>query len=195
MDPQHRKYSSIYYGLRCGETVSEKQGVITDSTHLSYYYGLTSDGILQVEKSCAQMKEIITEPIFYFNGNYFSARRTAEIANTVLGDTLSFTSFLAQRGLGTLIGKDSTHYERLWREDARDVLHSEFGVESLVKLSQRLGQFLWQTEYDYPNSTIVVVAGQDVISALQCMYQNVNLRFHRKYAFEPGELRNFESEK
>ncbi len=185
------RHLNNYFGLCIGQNKADVLKIIPDIMARDYAGGLTLFGAEQIVQHCVHFKEQVIHPII-MHSDYFEARQTAQIAQKIFEGTTVFTSSLAERSMGNLVGRDAYYYTRIWAQDGRDPLHTDYSVESIMKISERVGEFFWSAESSYSKANIILVGSSDVLSVFNCLYRETHLRFHRQFKFESGEMRRFE---
>mmetsp|Transcript_898 Transcript_898/g.1315 ORF Transcript_898/g.1315 Transcript_898/m.1315 type:complete len:164 (+) Transcript_898:433-924(+) len=138
---------------------------------------------------------------------YSTTARAAQTA-TVLGEKLNIGrdklvpeySFLDARGLGAFNGKNLTL--SLAEIDAEDQISADYRPpenedgtthESLNDLFVRVRQAISITETQYNGEDVIFIADDsDVLSVLQAALTGVDLREHKQFYFENGEIRRLE---
>jgi broad specificity phosphatase PhoE len=106
-------------------------------------------------------------------------------------------AYLDARGVGAMEGKDVRSVSTLLSEiDSRNPdLRMEGGTdgtpnESVSDVFVRVRQLMSKLETQYFGDDIVIIApDSDLLSVLECALVNEPLTNHRKFSYNPGEIR------
>uniref|UniRef100_A0A6V2TEN6 Uncharacterized protein n=1 Tax=Heterosigma akashiwo TaxID=2829 RepID=A0A6V2TEN6_HETAK len=207
--PPRAPLNNRYYALRPGECFADAEGVVSTNPadKLNVNNGLTSKGIAQVEAAAAALEAGMGADAIGAVVWYSTTARAAQTA-TVLGEKLNIGrdklvpeySFLDARGLGAFNGKNLTL--SLAEIDAEDQISADYRPpenedgtthESLNDLFVRVRQAISITETQYNGEDVIFIADDsDVLSVLQAALTGVDLREHKQFYFENGEIRRLE---
>ena len=191
-----------YILLRPGETTFEAARMV-DSNPINKQQterGLTSRGILQVERSVKELKDvrnIMSPQIFYDNG--VRASQTAEIVSKGLSvprrDVEPEFRWLEARGLGALDGTDlRTATLKLRALDALDIDNAAeptddgTPADSVNEVYSRLRNTISKIENTYGGGDFVIIGGDaTVLSVFAAAACGVDLREHSRFELPPGD--------
>lgn len=120
------------------------------------------------------------------------AKETAEIIHGILGCTqpLQINESLNERGYGSHDLKGSSIVYETWKNDARDAVSSQNGVESVMSVLSRTSRLVKQLEETYANKIIILVSHGDPLRILLAGFTNVDPGQHVTIQhFDNAEIR------
>ena len=179
-----------YFLMRHGESEANKNDlIISDPKTGCQRYGLTERGKEQARESAEQSK--LGKETLIFASDFTRARETAEIAREVLGcEQISHLPGLRERFFGELEGDSGDQYKDVWALDSADPHNTVFGVESPLKLVERLNEVIDRLEREHSGETILLVSHGDPLRFLQVAQAKRPLTEHLQIEhFTPAEIR------
>jgi broad specificity phosphatase PhoE len=117
---------------------------------------------------------------FFYTSPFDRAVETADIAAKVIGaDSPTKVNKLRERGFGSLNGAKTSNYKRVWKADEIDSSHTEFGVESVDDVLDRLTSLVIDLEDQHKEEDIVLVTHGDPADILDLGgFRKEDPRFH-----------------
>lgn len=182
-----KKSSNKYYIIRHGE--GEHNVANTISSKKDDNFHLTEKGREQVKVSAEMLKEkgitkIISSP-------FIRTIETAEIVREVLGlneSKVSFDDRLGEHDLGTLNGHSVDEYHEIAKTDEDIYEVKAGGAESLLDVKIRTGQFIYDTDKDNQNETVLIVAHEHTTWALESAGRGYNKKQTIDFAKDADEF-------
>ena len=120
------------------------------------------------------------------------AKETAEIIHTVLGCTqpLQVDEALNERGFGSFDLKNSSIIYETWKNDAKDAVTTEQGIENVMSVLSRTSRLVKKLEETYTNKDIILVSHGDPLRILLASFVNVEPGQHASIRhFDNAEIR------
>lgn len=163
--------------------------MVSDPEHAEAY-GLTDAGREQVRAGVerARLKGLLEGRCRVVTSPLRRAQETARIAADLLAAEVRTDPRLAERGFGELeLGSDA-RYRAVWKADAADPDHTEFGVESVRAVERRVQALVRALEEetvaegaseDGPGEAVLLSTHGDVASILYCSALGEPLERHR----------------
>ena len=188
----HHSLEERLYLLRHGHSEANEAGlIVSDPNNGVAGYGLTQKGRDQVAVSIegfARRPSGSTTGVIY-SSPFLRAVETAEIAAIKLGWPVRVTDNLRERGFGEFELTGDTHYQQVWDQDEIDPSHTQWGVESVIEVWQRLEDFLEEVSISHSAQTVLMVTHGDPASILMRKLRGIDFpSHHRTCAPETGQL-------
>jgi broad specificity phosphatase PhoE len=194
---------NIYIGLRHGESFGNVLGVISSHpVQGTLIHGLTEMGREQARSASTELLHAIggTENIkdlLIFTSNFTRARETAaelvkalsSITGNIQTKDILIEPALRERWFGDLDDTIITNYNKVWPADLKDAACTNYGVESVDQVCERLRSMLVKIEANYVGRRIVLVSHADTLQILQTYLALVDTRTFSQYRFKNGEVR------
>lgn len=120
------------------------------------------------------------------------AKETAEIIHNVLGcaQPLQINEALNERGFGSYDLKDSSVAYETWKNDARDAVNTQHGIENVMSVLSRTSRLVKKLEDTYSNKDIILVSHGDPLRILLAGFANINPSQHATIRhFDNAEVR------
>lgn len=121
-----------------------------------------------------QTAETILTAIDEENGNTTQRRMIPVLANTIHSEEA-----LRERNFGSFELTNDTNYELVWKEDALDGDHTQYGVESVNSVMDRVTSCIVKWDKLLQNHMIICVAHGDVLQILQTAMMGLDGSLHR----------------
>lgn len=209
-----QKLRNRYIGLRHGQSLSNVEGIISSNPELGpVKHGLTELGVDQARQSASPLLELIgrdgLRDTVFISSNFLRARQTADIAiagigqnlgselvsQGILEDRLRIDDGLRERFFGDLDAQSLVEYNKVWPVDTRNADNSDFGVESINQVVQRVGEVIRTLEEQEEGKTFVLVSHADTLQIIQTflcwsVLKSVDPRMFSQYRFANGEVRD-----
>jgi broad specificity phosphatase PhoE len=194
---------NIYIGLRHGESFGNVLGVISSHpVQGTLIHGLTEKGREQARSAASDLLLAIggtdkVEELLIFTSNFTRARETAvevvSALNSMTGNIRSKEIFiepaLRERWFGDLDDTIITNYNKVWPADLKDASCTNYGVESVDQVCERLRAMIIKIEAKYFGRRIVLVSHADTLQILQTYVALADTRTFSQYRFKNGEVR------
>jgi len=120
------------------------------------------------------------------------AKQTAEIIHGVLGCTqpLQIDEALNERGYGSYDLKNSSIVFETWKDDARDAVNTQHGIENVMNVLSRTSRLIKRLEETYTDKDIILVSHGDPLRILLAGFTNVEPGQHASIRhFDNAEIR------
>ena len=200
--------SNFYFGLRHGESFGNVLSVISsDPVQGTLIHGLTQKGREQARSAAKQLIEAIGGPenmkdLLIFSSNFTRARETAvevvdaltEITDFGWNRSIIVEPALRERWFGELDNTDITNYNKVWPADLKDASCTNFNVESVDQVCERLRVMILKLEATFSDKKIVLVSHADTLQILQTYLACADPRTFSQYRFKNGEVRALKQE-
>jgi broad specificity phosphatase PhoE len=192
-----------YIGLRHGESFGNVLGVISSHpVQGTLIHGLTEKGREQARSAAADLLRAIDGPVnvkdlVIMTSNFTRARETsAEVVDAIcsivgggLTNKIVIEPALRERWFGDLDNTIITNYNKVWPADLKDAACTNYGVESVDQVCERLRAMIIKIEANYVGRRIVLVSHADTLQILQTYLALVDTRTFSQYRFKNGEVR------
>lgn len=180
---------NTYYVLRHGQSEANVQGLIIGNPVVGcVQYGLTDEGRQQVEASVG-ISDLNAESIFV-TSDFKRSRETATIASETVDASMPIIDKrLRERYFADLDGTSNQNYYQVWDVDVHDPDHTQWGVESMNSVIDRILACIADLEEQYKNETIVLVGHGDPLDALWQVAHGKSAGTHKETPLENAELR------
>ena len=197
--PRHR-----YYAMRHGQSIANVEGIISSDPRVATVsHGLSEVGWEQAAEAAEQVAREAEATcccgVAIVSSDFRRARQTAEAIRAFLitrgglrvwpSKSCQLDEALRERSFGELNGGSDDRYADVWVEDARDVAHEQFGVESVLCVAARARSVVERIETgdELPPGRwmVVLVAHGDVLQILQADLEGVDPRTHRELEHLP----------
>jgi broad specificity phosphatase PhoE len=176
----HKTVQNRYYLMRHGQSHYNILGLINSSCESinNIPSGLTALGRNSSSES-AISSNLDSRTLFY-TSPFDRTVETAEIAAKVIGAASpTKVNNLRERGFGTLNGTKTSNYNQVWKADEIDSSHTEFGVESVDDVLDRLTSLVIELEDQHKDEDIVLVTHGDPADILWLGgFKKEDPRFH-----------------
>lgn len=177
-----------YFGLRHGQSQANEQGLIVSSPGV----GVRNFGLTQAGKDAVEACQLPSGEKQIYSSDFLRTRETAGIVADSLGLSVELSVLLRERYFGDWDLQSSENYDRVWDEDLRDPTHTEWKVESVQSVADRMSKFIRRCEGNHQASAIVLVSHGDPLQILECLFRQIPMSRHRELpSLEPAELREF----
>jgi probable phosphoglycerate mutase len=188
------------FSLRHGQSLANVAGVISSSPSATREHGLSPAGEDQARAAADQVvarAKSLGCGVAICSSDYMRARQTAEIVHVAVRaagvdawptEGVSLREALRERYFGSFDGGADTEYATVWREDALDSAHEQFGVESVDSVLGRALRLLEELPSELGASSswlLLLVAHGDVLQILQTHFAGVCPRLHRSLEHLP----------
>jgi broad specificity phosphatase PhoE len=171
---------NCYYLMRHGQSRYNILGLINSTCegNCNEPSGLTDLG-RKITSESAIYSSLGSRTLFY-TSPFDRAVETADIAAKVIGaDSPTKVNKLRERGFGSLNGSQASNYKRVWKADEIDSSHTEFGVESVDDVLERLTSLVIELEDQHKEEDIVLVTHGDPADILDIGgFRKEDPRFH-----------------
>ena len=109
------------------------------------------------------------------------ARQTAEILHDHFKPTapLRLEAALRERDFGDFDMKDSSNYERVWREDCSDPSHTLYSSESVTSVASRTSALVQSLDKERSNGIYLLVSHGDTLQILSTLFYGIPPCQHR----------------
>jgi probable phosphoglycerate mutase len=187
------KLSMQYFVLRHGQSLANVEGIISSDPSIStVQHGLSEAGQAQARKAGQDVcQQLAGKRVGIWSSDFLRARETAQhVADAILTsshgvslyqDQVLLETRLRERYFGTLNGGPDSEYPSVWKYDALDSAHEEFGVESVDNVMTRATQLVTElNKYDQEIDACILVAHGDVCQIIQTAFQKWDGRYHRQ---------------
>jgi broad specificity phosphatase PhoE len=193
------KLSMQYFVLRHGQSLANVEGIISSDPSIStVQHGLSEAGQAQARKAGQDVcQQLAGKRVAIWSSDFLRARETAQhVADAILKpshthehehgvslyqDQVLLETRLRERFFGTLNGGPDSEYPSVWKYDALDSAHEEFGVESVDSVMTRTTQLVTELNaYDQEVDACILVAHGDVLQIIQTAFQKWDGRYHRQ---------------
>ena len=194
--------SNRYFGLRHGESYGNVQNVISSHpVQGTLIHGLTKRGQEQAKSAAPLLVEAIggverMKDLVVLTSNFTRARETAAEVVAALSSVVNdwrkeviVETALRERWFGELDNTIITNYNKVWPADLKDASCTNYGVESVDQVCERLRGMMLKLEATYSNKNIVLVSHADTLQILQTYVAGVDPRTFSQYRFKNGEVR------
>ncbi|MSU45513.1 MAG: isoleucine--tRNA ligase [Candidatus Zambryskibacteria bacterium] len=191
-----KKSGNKYLIMRHGEGEHNVQNVLSSRKDDPYH--LTEKGKKEVSESAEFLRskgitKIICSP-------FARTRETVEIIRSILGispDKVSFDDRLTEHAMGVLNGKSVGDYHALINSDSDVYEKRPEGGENLLDIKKRTGEFLYETDKNNKNETILLITHEHTTWALESaalgLDKKSTLAFRDKEEFiKTAEVHNLE---
>jgi broad specificity phosphatase PhoE len=190
--------------LRHGHSVANERGLIASTVESAgEAFGLTELGREQISHALTRAHESgqLEPPVTIISSPLLRARESADIAATMLNESVKVDDRLVERGFGDFELESEERYEAVWQVDVRDPTHGTWGVESVVDVLARVRALVEEVMEDVgdksvngsPGGTVLLVTHGDVASTLICASMGSTLDRHREVgALHTGDLRELD---
>jgi len=187
--------STVFFAVRHGESVPSRDGRVCSSMAqgVDKKNGLTETGRKEVEKSCKQWiadnralitSHLETKRLQIVSSPFSRTRETAEIIRDTLKKELKLpvaeiiiADDLRERFFGEVDEKTGSHklYQTVWDEDKKDPAHTKWGVESALKVQDRMRAFVTKLE---AGKLYVLVSHGDALDILETAFRKLDASKH-----------------
>ncbi|NUS72532.1 MAG: histidine phosphatase family protein [Corynebacteriales bacterium] len=170
-----------YVTLRHGESAANVARVVASSPALGVpKFGLTSQGIAQVQTSVRNYLTNNPAPEVLYSSDFSRARHTADIAAQAgIGGGLVRPAYeLRERHFGEHDGGSADCYTEVWKRDADDIHHKWGDVESVADVAIRMLALIKRLEEQHENCTIVLVGHADPLKIAHAALQGMSPGAH-----------------
>ena len=177
-----QQLSNRYFVMRHGHSLANLQGIIVSQPKNGVGdYGLSEEGVLQVEKSEWSKVELNRKSLIV-SSDFKRARETAEIMHRLLGCDASivFDKRLRERNFGELELSADNAYASVWCEDEIDPDNNLGGVESPNQVMQRVSALVSEYENKSSARTLLLISHGDALQILQTAFLQQNASKHRQ---------------
>jgi broad specificity phosphatase PhoE len=193
------KLSMQYFVLRHGQSLANVEGIISSDPSIStVQHGLSEAGQAQARRAGQDVcQQLAGKRVAIWSSDFLRARETAQhVADAILKashthehehgvslyqDQVLLETRLRERFFGTLNGGPDSEYPSVWKYDALDSAHEEFGVESVDSVMTRTTQLVTELNaYDQEVDACILVAHGDVLQIIQTAFQKWDGRYHRQ---------------
>ena len=171
-----------WFAMRHGHSLANEQGIIASRVETAIgAYGLTNTGSEEVRRSVQEMKpEILAyPPVVIYTSPLLRTRQSAMIASNILNCSVFVDERLTERDFGSLELTSDQSYHAVWSQDAVSDMHSQWGVENLQSVMNRVGNFIEDIEGKVDVQTVVLITHGDVAAMLICAFCNIDPKIHR----------------
>ena len=182
-----------FYLLRHGQSIANIEKIIASkSVNAIGNYGLSNAGKEEVKQSVLAAIKcgwLSTDDTLVITSPFLRAVESAMILKSQHNCVVREDIRIVERGFGSLELKSTRHYEKVWTLDKENPFHTEWGVESIVAVSERALSLINELDIMENDKDIVVCTHGDVASALTSILFDKNLGNHRETcALSTGEL-------
>lgn len=170
-----------YFIIRHGESQANLEKLIVSSPENGLSeYGLSVCGREQVVASIQREARLSSDTIVV-SSDFRRAVETAEIVVAGLGarSEVILDAKLRERCFGSLELSNTSHYPKVWAHDEKNVAHTEWGVESVIQVLDRLKRLIGDLESIYSDSQILLVSHGDILQILQAAFEEIPVSLHR----------------
>ncbi len=170
-----------YFVIRHGESQANLEKLIVSSPENGLLkYGLSVFGREQVVASVQREARLSSDTIVV-SSDFRRAFETAEIVVAGLGvsSEVILDSKLRERCFGSLELSNTRHYSKVWAHDEKNVMHKEWGVESVIQVQDRLKRLVCDLESKYSDRQILLVSHGDILQILQAAFEEMPVSLHR----------------
>jgi broad specificity phosphatase PhoE len=154
-----------YFGLRHGQSEPNLNGIISSDPAVgTVEHGLTPLGRLQSRRVGTELVDLVgresLSDIYFYSSDFTRALETAQESSNAVANILAFeqglqsddelpaglregvryTSLLRERFFGEIDGTSLMNYNHVWPRDLVSASHTEFGVEPVEQVRERLQQ-------------------------------------------------------
>ena len=190
-----RNLSNCYYAMRHGHSEANEAGiVVSDPKFGTTHYGLSGEGIRQVELALSTNHELDRDTLI-ISSDFKRAWDSAKLVHKALNCTCSLIADrrLRERFFGRHDGGSDSIYPQVWALDRIDPSHTRNEVESADAVMQRVTDLVVELEHDYRNINVLLVAHGDVLQILQTAFARLSAGQHRDQRhLNTGEIRRLE---
>ena len=186
---------NIFLVLRHGHSVANQQGLIVSDPEVGIDdFGLSGRGNDEVrsiaEEEIGQLRDVSR----IYASDFLRSRQTAAIVSEVLGVPVEYSPMLRERRFGDWEGTSNENYRRVWARDAEDASHSQWNVESVAAVAERMTDLVTEIEQRGGSEKYLLVSHGDPLQILIAAAEGIDLRLHREIdPLETAELRRLES--
>ncbi len=195
MSINFKHLKNTYFVIRHGQSQAnvERKVISSPSTGISSY-GLTPLGRRQVTASAREFRvnNLRIEKTLTYASDFLRTRETAEILASVLDCEVpvELSPNLRERFFGELDGQDDISYQQVWREDALNQHHQQWGVESVASVRDRVCAHITEIEVQHVENRIILVGHGDVLQIAQTLFDGIPGEQHRQLPhLEVAEIR------
>lgn len=176
-----RKLQNQYFIIRHGESMANVAGLIVSSPENGVnQYGLSEKGAEQVRSSVLSEDRLNCETLI-ISSDFQRTLETAKIVNECLSSQVPVQAerLLRERFFGELELGDSKDYAKVWASDAVNPDHTNWGVESVKAVLDRLHALLLVLDSKYADKNILLVSHGDILQILQTAFDDIKPSEHR----------------
>lgn len=184
-----------FCALRHGQSMANLSKIISSDPSIStVQHGLSDLGKTQASEAGAllsnQLKNEHSKAAI-FSSDFKRARETAELVAEAMKqngislykDDVILETRLRERFFGSLNGGLDDKYNDVWKVDAIDPSHNEFGVESVNDVLKRTTNLVLELDEElskeYGECLCLLVAHGDVLQILQTGFDKIDGSLHR----------------
>ncbi len=171
---------NTFYGVRHGEAEQNKAGVLNSNP--SKIFHLTKEGIEQVKRAAAQLREKKVDMIFC--SQFPRAVETAEIFSKMLTVPVTVDNRLREHEMGVFDGKDDKSYVRSFADLEERYYKKVEGGESFEEMEKRVMEFVNYLNRKYSGKQIIIVTHGDVLRAMARFFDRLSIE--ETFKFKPG---------
>lgn len=165
------KVATIMHGL---SPIGHEQATAAADSVLEYFSNNDFDGIVILSSDFLRAKETAQHVAQRFS--HYSSPSQIDDASVM---QLHWEPRLRERWFGTHDGGPDDQYSVVWKDDALDPNHTNFGVESVHSVMRRATECILDCERMLSNKFVLVVAHGDVLQILQTAFNKMDGSMHR----------------
>ncbi|QEG23643.1 histidine phosphatase family protein [Mariniblastus fucicola] len=180
-----------FFALRHGVSEANELGlIISDPKTGCSNYGLSSVGRAKLERCLEGYLEQIGPTCRIVSSDFLRTRHTAELLAERMVAEVEFSVRLRERYFGDFESTSNLNYQTVWQQDAADPEHSQWNVESVSSVADRVLAELQDLNESAKETTFVIVSHGDSLQILETALKQLPLSTHRERdPLQPGELR------
>lgn len=167
------KSGNTYLVMRHGESVSNVEGFLNGEVGVEN--PVTQKGKEQIAKAAEELKGKV-DLVFY--SPLQRTRETAFQLQELLGladEQLIEDDRIRESGMGEMEGKPFGEKEGVFASPEQEYLESHAGMESLLQMRHRMGEFLYDLEESYEGKRILVVSHGDPLCMLESAAKGIDM--------------------
>ena len=180
-----------YFALRHGESIANKRGMIlSDPAVGCREYGLSVAAKAEFPGRAREYSRELGAVARIFSSDFLRARETAEILGDALPCEVEYSELLRERFFGDWEATSNHNYARVWEEDRQDAHQTQWNVESVSSVVERMTAAIRHMESRYSHATLVLVSHGDPLQILETIFRGRSPSRHRDLpSLRLGELR------
>lgn len=156
---------NVYFVMRHGQSVSNVEHFL--NSEVGYENPLTADGQAQVQ---AAVHDLPADIDYVFTSPLQRTRETARIVADALKlapEQVIEDARIRESGMGELEGRPTSEKKAVYATPESEYLEGKQGMESLLEIRRRMGEFLYELEAKYVGKKILIISHGDPLCILE----------------------------
>ncbi len=197
--------SNRYIGYRHGQSNANVAGIISSDYDIGCFvgegdHGLTAQGRKQAHEATKSLVELVGKERFergdviFVSSPFSRAKQTAEqtkgeLLKMGLDVPMEINEGLRERCFGDFDQLALIYYNKVWPVDLVNSENTQYGVESVAEVCERVLGVVRSLEDKYENKVCILTSHADTLQITQTLFSGEDPRYFSQHRFKNCEAR------